>query len=213
MIELVYMKIRKNGTTRHQAAISEDFLNKYTNLLSNAFISDPLYTHSIPKEEFRIKKLAGLFKSTLNYGLLFGRINIIPGKGIAVWLSPGEQKITMGRAFQAGMFTTPFIVGFTEIINIANYSTIAERMHHRLAPDPHWYLFLLGVDPLCQGLGYGGKLIKPILELADQQKIPCYLDTCNPAAINFYKKHGFVVKDEVKTPISGFYYWGLRREV
>ncbi len=118
----------------------------------------------------------------------------------------------MKRAFQAGMFKAPFEVGIPALFKLAHFSSISEKMHKIFAPDPHWYLFLLAVDPIRQGLGFGGKLIKPVLDLADQQDLPCYLDTCNPEAVIFYQKHGFRVVSEERTSISDFSFWGLRRD-
>jgi GNAT superfamily N-acetyltransferase len=41
--------------------------------------------------------------------------------------------------------------------------------------------------------GIGGRLLEPLLELADRARVDCYLDTADRANVDFYKRHGFAV--------------------
>jgi ribosomal protein S18 acetylase RimI-like enzyme len=72
-------------------------------------------------------------------------------------------------------------------------------IHPRL---PHWYVLVLGVHPKCQGKGLGGKLLTPILEKADAERVAVYLESANPRNLDFYRKHGFEVTSEL-VPIPG----------
>lgn len=191
---------------------SRKFLFTYSDILSNAFFSDPIYQNAIRNENKRNKILSALFKSIINYGLFFGKTYIVKGKGIALWLPPGEERISLARALKAGMYKTPFEVGIPALLRISQFSRISEKMHHEFASEPHWYLFLLAIDPEYQRIGLGKRLMQPILNLADQQNQICYLDTSNPLAVKFYLQHGFQIAAEAHTPISGISIWGLRRE-
>src|SRR5262245_5499824 len=44
-----------------------------------------------------------------------------------------------------------------------------EHVHHQYMAGPHWYLALLGVSP--------GAPLPPVLRRADQERLPCYLET------------------------------------
>ena len=60
-------------------------------------------------------------------------------------------------------------------------------------PEPHWYLPLIGVDPLHQGKGCGTALLKFALERVDRDHLPAYLESTNPRNISLYQRHGFEI--------------------
>jgi GNAT superfamily N-acetyltransferase len=64
--------------------------------------------------------------------------------------------------------------------------------------EPHWYLPLIGTDPLHQGQGYGARLMSKTLSLCDQQQLPAYLEATNPRTIPFYQRFGFEVKAQIR---------------
>jgi ribosomal protein S18 acetylase RimI-like enzyme len=68
-----------------------------------------------------------------------------------------------------------------------------EHEHARFAPGPHWYLFVLAVEPACQRQGIGGALLQPVLASADATGTPCYLETHIDHNVRFYQRHGFEV--------------------
>ena len=45
---------------------------------------------------------------------------------------------------------------------------------------PHWYLETMGVDPDVQRSGLGGRLLEPVLKVADRDRTDCYLETADP---------------------------------
>ncbi|HEY5032280.1 MAG TPA: GNAT family N-acetyltransferase [Actinomycetes bacterium] len=58
---------------------------------------------------------------------------------------------------------------------------------------PHWYLPWFGVDCNVQGQGFGSRLMRPCLDIVDQEHLPAYLDSTNPSNVAFYQRHGFEV--------------------
>ena len=56
---------------------------------------------------------------------------------------------------------------------------------------PHWYLPLIGVDPVRQGAGYGTELMKHSLQRCDADHKLAYLESSNPRNIPFYERLGF----------------------
>ena len=110
------------------------------------------------------------------------------------------------------MWLTPLEMGLRAVIRLWSVNLLAEGIHKRFAPDPHWYLFLLGVDPASQGSGLGSLLLQPILARADLAHMPCYLETNNPDAVRFYQKHKFNVVTEHQGKSSEPHIWAMRRE-
>jgi GNAT superfamily N-acetyltransferase len=67
----------------------------------------------------------------------------------------------------------------------------------RLHPTyPHWYLETMGVDPGVQRQGLGGRLIQPVLEIADRDQLDCYLETADPRNVEYYARHGFAIEND-----------------
>jgi ribosomal protein S18 acetylase RimI-like enzyme len=85
------------------------------------------------------------------------------------------------------------------IANIRNDS-YADTLHAACVPSPHWYLFVIGVEPECQGRGVGDALLRPMLARADREGTPVYLETHNRGNVGFYQKYGFDVAEEGRMP-------------
>ena len=68
---------------------------------------------------------------------------------------------------------------------------VLEQMasYHPLAP--HWYLPIIGVDPIHQGQGYGSALLQHALGVCDRDHAVAYLESSNPRNIPLYRRHGF----------------------
>ena len=77
--------------------------------------------------------------------------------------------------------------------------------------EPHWYLLLLGADPLMQGRGIGGQLMRPVLDCCDREGLPAYLETQKESNLAFYERYGFAVERKLEVrgapPV-----WTMRRE-
>ena len=66
-----------------------------------------------------------------------------------------------------------------------------EQMDRAHPPEPHWYLPMIGVDPVKQGQGYGSALLKHALEQCDSGNKLAYLEASSPKSIPLYLRHGF----------------------
>jgi ribosomal protein S18 acetylase RimI-like enzyme len=84
-----------------------------------------------------------------------------------------------------------------------------ELLRARVAPGPHWYLAGIGVDPPEQHRGIGGALLRPGVQGAAADGVPCVLLTNNEANVAFYNRHGFEVVDEGRTPEDGPRAWAM----
>ena len=89
--------------------------------------------------------------------------------------------------------------------------TYADAVHARIMPEPHWYLGALGVDPSRQRQGVGGKLLQPVMALADATGVPCYLETQSADNVRFYERHGFAVAEAGEVPGQPLKMWAMIR--
>jgi ribosomal protein S18 acetylase RimI-like enzyme len=63
--------------------------------------------------------------------------------------------------------------------------------------EPHWYLPMIGVDPVHQGKGYGSRLLAQALSVVDSEGLPAYLEATTTASRALYERHGFEVVREL----------------
>jgi ribosomal protein S18 acetylase RimI-like enzyme len=61
---------------------------------------------------------------------------------------------------------------------------------------------VIGVDPTCQGMGYGSALLAYALEVCDRDHLPAYLESSNPRNIPLYERFGFEVQGEIQVATS-----------
>jgi ribosomal protein S18 acetylase RimI-like enzyme len=108
----------------------------------------------------------------------------------ALWLSPGVQPDEEGL-----VALLERVVG--EPQREALFAILGEMAGYHPA-EPHWYLPLLGVDPTCQGRGYGSALLARALEQCDAAQLPAYLESSNERNIPLYERHGFEVVGTVQ---------------
>ncbi len=80
--------------------------------------------------------------------------------------------------------------------------SILEQMDRYHIKDPHWYLSIIGVDPAHQGKGIGSALLRHSLEPCDEQGLPAYLESSNPANVPLFQRHGFEVLGEIQVGSS-----------
>ena len=76
------------------------------------------------------------------------------------------------------------------------------KMDEAHIEEPHWYLAMIGVDPAQQGRGIGSAILAHSLAPCDEQGLPAYLESSNPANVPLYKRHGFEALSEIQVGSS-----------
>jgi ribosomal protein S18 acetylase RimI-like enzyme len=79
---------------------------------------------------------------------------------------------------------------------------IFEQMAGFHPVEPHWYLPLIGVDPMQQNKGYGSMLMQHVLGVCDREGRPAYLESSNPRNITLYQRHGFEIVGTIQAGSS-----------
>jgi ribosomal protein S18 acetylase RimI-like enzyme len=161
-------------------------------VLSRAFDADPFYNWLLPQDARRASSFKAIFElilAEMSEGLRETFTTSDVG-GAAIWLSPGMHKLSLFRQAQ-------LLPAFSRILgwrNIPRGLRILEHMdalHARFAPEPHFYLSVLGVDPSQQGRGLGSQLLEPMLARCDRDRYRVYLETARAENLPFYERHGF----------------------
>lgn len=111
--------------------------------------------------------------------------------GVAQWLPPGVQP-------DDGPIIDLFRQNMSEP-KLGEVLFLFEQMAEFHPDQPHWYIPLIGVDPLFQGQGYGTQLMRQGLAACDRDQRPAYLEATSPVNRQFYERHGFRVLGEIRS--------------
>jgi ribosomal protein S18 acetylase RimI-like enzyme len=182
-------------------------------IFARAFQNDPFYRFVFPDEKKRSRELQWLMQKVVNYSLRYGDVYTTSEKeGVICWLPPHDTELTFSRIVRTGLHFIVFRFGLAAYRRFNDNMAYTGRLHKYHVPDPHWYLWAIGVDPSFQGKGIGGKLMQPVLASAGAAGTPCYLETHNQKNIPFYETHGFKVVGEGKVPKHDLSVWAMLRK-
>ncbi len=157
----------------------------------------PSFRRVFPDERRRARALRAFFAATVRDAIPFGSALAVTDGSLvqaaAVWLPPGAFPWSLRRKLAA----TPALgrVAVADPRAFPTFLRYGENVERAHPDEPHWYLEALSVRPEWQRRGLGTRLVQPILERADAEGRPCYLETSDPANIAFYRRFGFDVLD------------------
>jgi ribosomal protein S18 acetylase RimI-like enzyme len=80
--------------------------------------------------------------------------------------------------------------------------SVLEQMARFHPGEPHWYLPLIGVDPVHQGRGHGSALMAHALQQCDRDRTAAYLESTNPRNITLYQRNGFEIIGKIQVGAS-----------
>lgn len=177
-------------------ALKKSQIEQATEILASAFAGDPILCFLTAEARKWLCSIALRYSQPFNH--VYKTANDL--KGIAAWIPPGYFPLSWLRLLQVGAYAIPFQLGWSSTKQFMSLLSTLDKFHERDLPIAHWYLFMLGVAPAYQGQGIGSALIQPILQQADVQGLPCYLETSTSEAVRFYQKHRFEVLRVVELP-------------
>jgi ribosomal protein S18 acetylase RimI-like enzyme len=189
---------------------TEDDLPVLTGVLARAFVNDPPMSWVFRDPATRPDRLATLYGGALRE-LFFPAGHVWTTTdvgGAAVWQPAGQWR-TPDEV--VARLTPPLVEAFLpeELDRFLTFMGTIEDKH----PDEpeHWYLEVLAADLDRQGQGIGSACMRPILERADAEGMPAYLESSNEKNVPLYERNGFRVTDVVDLPDGGPALWLMWR--
>jgi ribosomal protein S18 acetylase RimI-like enzyme len=179
-------------------------------VLARAFQDDPAWGWVLPSPRRRAALLPWLFRVAFEVTEADVWTTAGPIVGCARWLSPGRTKVHVGPMLRA-LVATPLRVREATSRFLA-YGRAVEAMRMDAVPEPHWYLAGIGVDPTQRRRGIGSALLAPGIDASVRDRVPCALLTNTEENLAFYRRNGFEVVQEGRTPDHGPPAWMMRRK-
>ena len=132
--------------------------------------------------------------------------------GFAVWLPIGFT----------GSKTLPFLVnGGLELIlhsglgiigRLLTYENYAMNLKKGFTDNYDWYLYNLSIKKDAQGKGIASKLLRPMLEFCDNERMVAYLETNKKSNVSLYKHYNFELKKEELIPKTTVTHYAMVRK-
>ena len=127
--------------------------------------------------------------------------------GFAVWLPLGfTGSKTLPFLFSGGLRLI-LHSGLGIIGRLLTYETYAMNLKKEFTDHYDWYLYNLSVKKDAQGKGLASKLMRPMLQFCDDEKMVAYLETNKAVNVSVYQHYGFdLMKEEVipRTPVTHY---------
>jgi ribosomal protein S18 acetylase RimI-like enzyme len=171
-------------------------------VLGRAFREYELFRYYFHDETERRAAAGRLSFIELSVCLKYGEVYASSEKleGVAAWLPPGKAPFGIWQIMRSVPLSTLFRFGRQGASRIRAYGRFVDNLHRRLVPYPHWYLQIIGVDRAYQGQGFCSRLLRPVLERIDRERMPCYLETNVAKNVAIYRRFGFEIVSEDKMP-------------
>ena len=189
--------------------VSKKDLKDVCKVLGDAFSKDPLMEAWDLKGEEINTWYEMFIRYCLRYGSVYatsenfeGIMAILPSKyGImTAW-----PMIRSGAIFPAMKIRKKFTKEMQETLKVLDEEKKNFEIH------PHIYLAVLGVAQKNQRKGFGGKVMRALIEMADNEGLPVYFETQTEGNVYFYKKFGFEVMKKITVPHFNINMWYMVR--
>ena len=180
-------------------------------ILADAFNDDPVFNWLIPPDApDHAARMLSFFTSMSRVYLRAGKPCYVAGDGCAaaLWGAPGSWELPMA---EMAVEADEQVAAFGERIETAVELQLQIEGLHPQDP-PHHYLAYLGTTRASQGQGFGSQLLRDVLDKADADQVPAYLESSNERNLTLYRRHGFEVVEELRALGSGPSIWRMWRE-
>ena len=163
-----------------------DDQSRVLSALALAFSADPANRWMYPAPETFLRYFPVFARALGGRAFECGTAHFIGDvRAAALWLPPG---VAPDEEALMSLFEGTIPAQDREVL-----FAIFEQMGNYHPRHPHWYLPLIGVDPVQQRRGYGSMLLEHTLKICDQDSVPAYLESSNQENIPLYQRHGFEV--------------------
>jgi ribosomal protein S18 acetylase RimI-like enzyme len=182
-------------TTRAVVKAAGDDLERCVSALVLAFSNDPFVRWMFPEPEQYLTYFTAMVRIFSTTAVENGSAYLARDlRAAALWLPPGagSDREALDKLMQAGIATARK----DEVFGMLGL------MGQSHPDEEHWYLQFLGVDPACQGMGYGTALLEHSLKAVDDAHLPGFLVSSNARNQPLYERFGFRVTQTIQSGTS-----------
>ena len=112
-----------------------------------------------------------------------------------------------GGGLKLILHSGPGIIG-----RLLTYETYAMNLKKEFTEHYDWYLYNLSIKKDAQGKGIASKLLRPMLQFCDDERMVTYLETNKAANVGLYRHYGFDLMKEDQIPKSNVTHYAMVRK-
>jgi ribosomal protein S18 acetylase RimI-like enzyme len=176
--------------------IQKKDLKNAVNVLTNAFSEDSIWKEVFTDENKNRALTEVMVRFCLKYGNVLSTSDNLEG---IMAIAPHDKEMTTLRVILSGSFFLSLKIS-KEAKKMEVLSNAVGEAKKSLRLGSYIHLLMMGVSQEFQGKGFGGKLLRALIEKAQTEKKSIYLETQKEDNINFYEKYGFSVKKKIILP-------------
>ncbi|MHA1991681.1 MAG: GNAT family N-acetyltransferase [Candidatus Hodarchaeales archaeon] len=184
-------------------------IKKAADVLVSAYTEDPVMKKIFKEEDMRRIQFEVMLKFCIKYGNVFAPSDNF--EGVMSILPHDKGDMTVPRIIRSGGFLLSLkLMKFRKMME-QNIKAI-EEVKKNLDIGAYIYLFVIGVQLDFQGKGFGGKMLRAVVEKADTEGKPIYLETQTETNVSLYEKYGFYVykKKDLPEPMNLPFWFMIR---
>ena len=171
-------------------------LQNAVNVLTDAFSEESMWKEVFKNEEKNRALTEVMVRFCFKYGNVVSTSENIEG---VMAIAPYDKDMTTWRIIRCGAFFLSMqIAREAKIMQVLTKAV--EEAKKSLNLGPYIHLLIMGVSQEFQGKGFGGQLLRAVIEKAEIENLPIYLETQKEANVSLYEKYGFSVKKKVILP-------------
>ena len=185
-------------------------------VLADAFKEDPLFKSIFGDAEKNKYKYILIAKFMLRYCHKYGDVYASSEKfeGIMAITQDEYSYMSFWRMIRSGSIFPFLRIGFKSFMKVAgSLGPIDEGRKKHMKNKSFAYLQIIGVASENQGKGHGGKLLREFIAVADEVKIPIYLETETESNVNLYEQFDFKTIEKMNLSVINQPMWAMMREV
>jgi GNAT superfamily N-acetyltransferase len=168
-------------------------LDGITATLSAAFASDPLWSWAFPAG----RKLDVYWRFLVEAAIPHRWVWVLGDyQAVSVWIPPGERELSEADEQRVAPLMRELLGARAD--DVLQLFDRFDRSHPH--DEQHYYLSLLASHPTERGRGLGMRLLAENLARIDEQSMPAYLESSNPANVGRYERLGFRSAGSFSTP-------------
>lgn len=131
--------------------------------------------------------------------------------GFAVWVPLGFTGSKTLPFLRNGGVSLLLHSGLGIIRKLLVYESFAMKLKKKYTGHVDWYLYNLSVRQSAQGKGIASKLMKPMLDFCDDEKMIVYLETNKEINVPMYHHYGFKLQETNMIPGSSVMHYSMVR--
>jgi GNAT superfamily N-acetyltransferase len=190
-------------------------INKTGTMLIDAFQYDPLWNKLVEGEEDIPTKLRAIFETPVRYSLYYGWV-YAPSEqleGVAAWVPGNRADMSFWRLLRSGGIISGFKMGAQLGDKMKKVFTLMEedRREH-MQRSSYIYLQIIGVAREYQGQGFGGILLRSLINECKKSGYSLYLETETEENVAMYEHFGFRMIKKTTLPVIDLPVWEMVRE-